>query len=37
MKKIFIYGIFNPDEPEIIRYVGKTKKNVNQRLKEHIY
>jgi group I intron endonuclease len=37
MEKIFIYGIYNPDEPEIIRYVGKTKKNVNKRLKEHIY
>jgi group I intron endonuclease len=37
MSKIFIYGIFNPDEPNNIRYVGKTKKNINERLKEHIY
>lgn len=37
MNKIFIYGIFDPNEPNEIRYVGKTKKNVEKRLNEHIY
>lgn len=35
--EIIIYGIYDPNKPEIIRYVGKTKKKINQRLNEHIY
>jgi group I intron endonuclease len=35
--EIIIYGIYDPNHPNNIRYVGKTKKNVKQRLSEHIY
>ena len=37
METIVIYGIFHPDKPEIIRYVGKTKKDIKERLRQHIY
>lgn len=37
MEKIYIYGIYNPKNPKNIRYIGKTKKNVKERLKQHIY
>lgn len=37
MEKIFIYGIYDNNKPDQIRYVGKTKKNVKDRLKQHIY
>jgi group I intron endonuclease len=37
MEKIIIYGIYDPDTPKIIRYVGKTKKSIKKRLSEHIY
>jgi len=37
MEKIFIYGIYDINYPNKIRYVGKTKKNIEQRLKQHVY
>lgn len=37
MEKIFIYAIFDVKYPNIIRYIGKTKKKVEDRLKQHIY
>lgn len=37
MEKVIIYGIYDPNIPEIIRYVGKTKKTIKKRLNEHIY
>lgn len=35
--KIIIYGIIHPNYPETIRYIGKTKKTINERLNQHIY
>lgn len=35
--EIIIYGIFDPNEPETIRYIGKTKKSIKERLYKHIY
>jgi group I intron endonuclease len=37
MEKIFIYGIYDSEEPQLIRYVGKTKKKIQERLNQHIY
>ena len=37
MDKIYIYGIVDPNFPDVIRYVGKTKKSITERLKQHIY
>ena len=37
MGTIVIYGIFHPDKPDMIRYIGKTKKSINERLRQHIY
>jgi len=33
---VAIYALFDPDFPEKIRYVGKTKKNLSSRLSRHI-
>ncbi len=35
MRRIFIYGLFDPRTHEL-RYIGKTKKKLSERLKEHI-
>lgn len=35
--EVKIYGIYDPNNPDIIRYVGKTKKDMRVRLREHIY
>lgn len=35
--EVIIYGIYDPNYPEIIRYVGKTKKTIKERLSKHIY
>ena len=35
--EITIYGIYDPNNPDVIRYIGKTKKNIKQRLNQHIY
>ncbi len=32
----WIYGLYDPDKPEEIRYVGKTEKGLSSRLGEHI-
>lgn len=32
----FIYGLVDPIEPDVIRYVGKTNNSVKKRLNEHI-
>lgn len=37
LMEITIYGIYDPNNPDVIRYIGKTKKNVKQRLNQHIY
>jgi predicted DNA binding CopG/RHH family protein len=34
-EKIYIYGLINPNEPDIIRYIGVTK-NLNQRMDAHL-
>jgi len=34
--KSFIYGLFDPRTPEIIRYIGRTK-NMKIRLASHLY
>lgn len=35
--EIIIYGIYDPNKPNVIRYIGKTKKTINERLCNHIY
>jgi group I intron endonuclease len=35
--KTIIYGITHPEYPKVIRYVGKTKKTISQRINQHIY
>lgn len=35
--EIIIYGIYDPNNPELIRYIGKTKKSIKERLSKHIY
>jgi len=34
METIFIYGLFDPDFPEVLRYIGQTA-NFEKRLKQH--
>ena len=36
-KKIIIYGLVDPKNKEIIKYVGKTSSKPNQRLSQHIF
>lgn len=36
MNKVFIYGLATEEEPNNVRYIGKTKKNLNKRLNEHL-
>jgi group I intron endonuclease len=35
--KVKIYGLVNPEQPDIIRYVGKTNNTINERLYQHVY
>jgi hypothetical protein len=33
---MFIYGLFDPAEPDVVRYVGYTTKDAERRLREHV-
>ena len=35
--EVKIYGLINPEQPDIIRYVGKTNRTINERLYRHVY
>jgi len=37
MKKIIIYGLFEANTPEEIKYIGKTERTIKGRLSEHKY
>jgi hypothetical protein len=33
---MFVYGLFDPAEPDVVRYVGYTAKDADRRLREHV-